>query len=77
VLLDRPSDISQQRIAGGVTLPVIHLLEPVDVDIGEHQTAVPMASAVDLTLQQEQPDFAAERPRELIDLSTPKVISAV
>ena len=59
-----------------MTLAVVDLLEPIDIDVGKHQLSAPMASAIDLTLEQQQPDLTAKRAGELIQLRTPEVISA-
>jgi hypothetical protein len=76
VLLDRGGDVTQQRIAGAVTLTVVRLLEAVDIDIREDQMSVSVARAVDLTLEQQQPDLTAERAGELIELGASQVSSA-
>jgi type IV secretory pathway TrbF-like protein len=46
MLLDRAGDIAQQRVAGAMTLAVVDLLEPVDIDVGEHQVSVSVASSI-------------------------------
>jgi hypothetical protein len=51
VRLERSDHISQQRVARRVALAVVDLLEPVDVDEGEHQASVRGPSAVDLALE--------------------------
>jgi hypothetical protein len=75
VLLDRGGNIMQQRIAGAMTMTVIDLLQPVDIDVSENQLPVAVTRAVDLTLEQQQPDLATERTGELIQLRASQIIS--
>ena len=75
MLLDRRRDVAQQRIASRVTLAVVDLLEPVDVDVGENQMPVSVARAVDVALDQQQSDLASKRAGELIKLRASQVSS--
>jgi hypothetical protein len=75
VLLDRGSDVAQKRVTGAMTMAVVDLLEPVNVDVGEHQLPALAARTVDLAVEQQQPDLAAKRAGELIQLRTSQVIS--
>jgi hypothetical protein len=75
VLLNGGSDVTQQRIAGAMTIAVVDLLEPVDIDVGENQTSVSVARAVDLTLEQQQPDLSTERAGQLIKLRASQISS--
>jgi hypothetical protein len=76
MLLNRGGDVAQQRVAGGMTVAVVDLLEPVDVDVSENQMPVSVARAIDLTVEQQQPDLAPKRAGELIQLRASQVISA-
>ena len=76
MLLNCGNDVTQQRVAGAVTVSVVDLLEPIDVDVDEDQVPVSASRAVDLTFQQQQPDPTTERAGELIKLRLAQVVSA-
>src|SRR5450755_268656 len=57
--LDGCDDSSQQRVAGGVSLAVVELLEVVNVGDGEHQPSRSVPGAVDLTLEGDHAKLAA------------------
>jgi hypothetical protein len=57
-------------------MAVVDLLEPIDIDVREHQMPVSVPRAIDLTLEQQQPDLTAKRPGELIELRASQIISA-
>jgi hypothetical protein len=57
--LDRGDDFSQQRVAGGMPLTVVELLELVDVGEGEHQPTGSVPRAVDLAFEGDHAELAA------------------
>ena len=65
---DRRDDRSEQRVARGMALAVVDLLELVDVDEGEDETAGAVTSTVDLPLECEHSQSAAQRAGEWIEL---------
>ncbi|MEO6857549.1 MAG: hypothetical protein ABI323_03050 [Solirubrobacteraceae bacterium] len=70
---DRTDDVSQQRVARRVTLAVIDLLEPVDVDVGEHQTSVSVPSTVDLAPNLDHSKLATEDAGEMVELRASQI----
>ena len=66
--LDRADDVAKQPVTCIMAVAVVDLFESVDVDVGEHESRVSVASAVDLALEREQSKLATQRAGELIDL---------
>lgn len=68
VPLDRPDHVAEQRVAGCVALAVVDLLEPVHVDVGQHETSVPVPGAVDLAPERDRSELAAVGAGEVVVL---------
>src|SRR5439155_3336942 len=73
VVLYGGDDIAQQRVARGMALAVVELLESVDVHEGEYEPSVSVSSAIDLVFEGGHPEVASVGASELIELSPPEL----
>jgi hypothetical protein len=75
VRIDRGDNISYHRVAGGMALTVVDVLELIDVDEGEHEPSVAVSSAADFMLKRDHSQSAAKRAGERVKFSMLELLS--
>jgi hypothetical protein len=73
VSLNRSHDVAQQRVPRSMAELVVDLLESVDVDHGQYETPLAVASSVALMLERDHSERTSERSGEMIELGVPEL----